>query len=105
MQNDFRKPRNALLNVVAEFMSKCVTRYHDLCKKIGQDSKSSDLMDSKCHMVIVHYSFLVILLIHRYNNVFTVRQGTSQVILFAETGRRRSQLTQNISLRSNYNGL
>ncbi|GAB6032279.1 hypothetical protein CHUAL_010920 [Chamberlinius hualienensis] len=50
MQTEFRKPRSVLLNVVAEFITKCYGRYHELSKKTGQEAKTSDLLDTKCHM-------------------------------------------------------
>ena len=48
---DFRQPRDTLLNVVAEFLTTCSLRLADINKKSGQESKHSDLLDTKSHLV------------------------------------------------------
>ncbi|XP_063871430.1 protein unc-80 homolog isoform X10 [Scylla paramamosain] len=47
---DFRQPRDTLLNVVAEFLTTCSLRLADINKKSGQESKHSDLLDTKSHL-------------------------------------------------------
>lgn len=48
---DFRQPRDTLLHVVAEFLTTCSQRLADINKKSGQESKHSDLLDTKSHLV------------------------------------------------------
>lgn len=48
---DFRQPRDTLLHVVAEFLTACSQRLADINKKSGQESKHSDLLDTKSHLV------------------------------------------------------
>uniref|UniRef100_T1IVG6 Uncharacterized protein n=1 Tax=Strigamia maritima TaxID=126957 RepID=T1IVG6_STRMM len=50
IRSEFRKPRDALLNVVAEFLTKCTSRLVDLNKRMGQENKIQDLLDTKCHI-------------------------------------------------------
>ncbi|XP_064455968.1 protein unc-80 homolog isoform X2 [Ornithodoros turicata] len=48
---EFRKPRDTLLGVVAEFLTKCSARLADLSKKIPDlPSKATELLDVKCHL-------------------------------------------------------
>lgn len=52
LRMEFRKPRDTLLNVVAEFLTKCSARLADLSKKIPDlPSKATELLDVKCHLV------------------------------------------------------
>lgn len=51
MRYDFRQPRDTLLHVVAEFLTTCSSRLAEINKKAGQESKHSDLLDTKCHLV------------------------------------------------------
>lgn len=49
---EFRQPRDTLLSVVAEFLTKCSARLADLSKKIPDlPSKATELLDVKCHLV------------------------------------------------------
>lgn len=49
---EFRQPRDTLLCVVAEFLTKCSARLADLSKKIPDlPSKATELLDVKCHLV------------------------------------------------------
>lgn len=49
---EFRQPRDTLLCVVAEFLTKCSARLADLSKKIPDlPSKATELLDIKCHLV------------------------------------------------------
>ncbi|XP_042889771.1 protein unc-80 homolog isoform X4 [Penaeus japonicus] len=50
LRYDFRQPRDTLLHVVAEFLTTCSTRLAEINKKAGQESKHSDLLDTKCHL-------------------------------------------------------
>nr|XP_027221615.1 protein unc-80 homolog [Penaeus vannamei] len=50
LRYDFRQPRDTLLHVVAEFLTTCSTRLSEINKKAGQESKHSDLLDTKCHL-------------------------------------------------------
>lgn len=49
-KNEFRRPRNTLLNMVGDFVARCSTRLVELNKK-SQDGKNIELLDSKCHVV------------------------------------------------------
>ncbi|XP_069159541.1 protein unc-80 homolog isoform X1 [Procambarus clarkii] len=50
LRHDFRQPRDTLLHVVAEFLTTCSQRLAEINKKAGQESKHSDLLDTKCHL-------------------------------------------------------
>lgn len=57
-KNEFRRPRDTLLNMVGDFVARCTTRLVELNKK-SQDGKTIELLDSKCHIVsILHICFL-----------------------------------------------
>lgn len=49
-KNEFRRPRNTLLNMVGDFVARCSIRLVELNKK-SQDGKNIELLDSKCHVV------------------------------------------------------
>ena len=51
-KNEFRRPRDTLLNMVGDFVARCTTRLVELNKK-SQDGKTIELLDSKCHIVSV----------------------------------------------------
>ncbi|EFN65650.1 Uncharacterized protein KIAA1843 [Camponotus floridanus] len=48
-KNEFRRPRNTLLNMVGDFVARCSIRLVELNKK-SQDGKNIELLDSKCHV-------------------------------------------------------
>ncbi|XP_070172138.1 protein unc-80 homolog isoform X4 [Polyergus mexicanus] len=48
-KNEFRRPRNTLLNMVGDFVARCSTRLIELNKK-SQDGKNIELLDTKCHV-------------------------------------------------------
>ncbi|XP_020299995.1 protein unc-80 homolog isoform X4 [Pseudomyrmex gracilis] len=48
-KNEFRRPRDTLLNMVGDFVARCSTRLIELNKK-SQDGKTIELLDSKCHV-------------------------------------------------------
>ncbi|XP_039303974.1 protein unc-80 homolog isoform X12 [Solenopsis invicta] len=48
-KNEFRRPRDTLLNMVGDFVARCSTRLVELNKK-SQDGKTIELLDSKCHV-------------------------------------------------------
>ncbi|XP_043521274.1 protein unc-80 homolog isoform X3 [Frieseomelitta varia] len=48
-KNEFRRPRDTLLNMVGDFVARCTTRLVELNKK-SQDGKTIELLDSKCHI-------------------------------------------------------
>ncbi|XP_063984989.1 protein unc-80 homolog isoform X3 [Diachasmimorpha longicaudata] len=48
-KNEFRRPRDTLLNMVGEFVARCSVRLVELNKK-SQDGKMIELLDSKCHV-------------------------------------------------------
>ncbi|XP_061939233.1 protein unc-80 homolog isoform X9 [Apis cerana] len=48
-KNEFRRPRDTLLNMVGDFVARCSTRLVELNKK-SQDGKTIELLDSKCHI-------------------------------------------------------
>lgn len=49
-KNEFRRPRDTLLNMVGEFVARSSVRLTELNKK-SQDGKTIELLDSKCHVV------------------------------------------------------
>jgi len=49
-QNEFRRPRDTLLNMVGDFVVRCSARLIELNRK-SQDGKNIELLDSKCHVV------------------------------------------------------
>ncbi|XP_034179249.1 unc80, NALCN channel complex subunit isoform X3 [Osmia lignaria lignaria] len=48
-KNEFRRPRDTLLNMVGDFVARCSARLTELNKK-SQDGKTIELLDSKCHI-------------------------------------------------------
>ncbi|XP_076677709.1 unc80, NALCN channel complex subunit isoform X4 [Andrena cerasifolii] len=48
-KNEFRRPRDTLLNMVGDFVARCSTRLIEINKK-SQDGKTIELLDSKCHI-------------------------------------------------------
>ncbi|XP_066582663.1 protein unc-80 homolog [Prorops nasuta] len=48
-KNEFRRPRDTLLNMVGEFVARCSVRLTELNKK-SPDGKTIELLDSKCHV-------------------------------------------------------
>jgi len=47
---EYRRPRNVLLSVVGEFITRATTRLQELSRKQGSDSKPVELLDAKCHV-------------------------------------------------------
>lgn len=51
-KTEFRRPRDTLLSVVSEFLTICSARLVVLSKKLQDlSSKSTELLDNKCHFV------------------------------------------------------
>ncbi|XP_071444564.1 protein unc-80 homolog isoform X1 [Hetaerina americana] len=50
LRNEFRRPRDILLSMVAEFLTKCTARLTELNKKSGQEGKPIELLDIKSHV-------------------------------------------------------
>ncbi|KAJ9574016.1 hypothetical protein L9F63_008613, partial [Diploptera punctata] len=50
LRSEFRRPRDILLSMVAEFLTKCTTRLNEINKKSGQDSKAVELLDIRAHV-------------------------------------------------------
>ncbi|XP_043793963.1 protein unc-80 homolog isoform X2 [Apis laboriosa] len=48
-KNEFRRPRDTLLNMVGDFVARCSMRLVELNKK-SQDGKTIELLDPKCHI-------------------------------------------------------
>lgn len=55
-KNEFRRPRDTLLNMVGDFVVRCSARLTELNKK-SQDGKTIELLDSKCHIVSIFSLF------------------------------------------------
>lgn len=53
-KNEFRRPRDTLLNMVGDFVARCSTRLVELNKK-SQDGKTIELLDPKCHIVSIPF--------------------------------------------------
>lgn len=47
---EYRRPRDVLLSVVGEFISRASTRLNELARKYPADSKAVELLDIKCHV-------------------------------------------------------
>lgn len=47
---EYRRPRDVLLSVVGEFISRASTRLHELARKHPGDAKAVELLDVKCHV-------------------------------------------------------
>ncbi|XP_055382818.1 protein unc-80 homolog isoform X2 [Condylostylus longicornis] len=50
VRTEYRRPRDVLLSVVGDFLSKASTRLSELSKKQGNDGKPVELLDLKCHI-------------------------------------------------------
>lgn len=50
IRTNFRRPRDVLLSVVGEFMSRASTRITELAKKQSMEAKNIELLDVKCHV-------------------------------------------------------
>ncbi|XP_058983125.1 protein unc-80 homolog isoform X2 [Musca domestica] len=51
IRNEYRRPRDVLLSVVGDFLSKATTRLQELSKKMPKDdNKSTEVLDAKCHI-------------------------------------------------------
>ncbi|XP_069694357.1 protein unc-80 homolog isoform X2 [Periplaneta americana] len=50
LRSEFRRPRDILLSMVAEFLTKCTNRLNEINKKSGQDSKTIELLDIRAHV-------------------------------------------------------
>ncbi|KAJ1528104.1 hypothetical protein ONE63_008019 [Megalurothrips usitatus] len=50
LRNEYRRPRDILLYMVAEFLTKCTTRLAELNKKPGGDGKAVELLDTRAHI-------------------------------------------------------
>ncbi|XP_055584997.1 protein unc-80 homolog [Uranotaenia lowii] len=47
---EYRRPRDVLLSVVGEFITRSTTRLNELSRKQGAENKSVELFDVKCHV-------------------------------------------------------
>lgn len=50
IRTEFRRPRDVLLSVVGEFISRGQQRLNELTRKQSADSKNVELLDLKCHI-------------------------------------------------------
>lgn len=50
VRTEYRRPRDVLLSVVGDFLTRSTTRLQELSKKPGADNKPVDILDIKCHM-------------------------------------------------------
>ena len=50
-RNAFRKPRDALLILSANFLHQATPRFKELAKLLGDSSKAPDILDHKAHLV------------------------------------------------------
>ncbi|KAH8311397.1 hypothetical protein KR044_006087 [Drosophila immigrans] len=51
IRTEYRRPRDVLLSVVADFLTKSTTRLGELAKKLpSNDSKPTEVLDAKCHI-------------------------------------------------------
>lgn len=47
---EYRRPRDVLLSIVADFVNRASIRLGELSKKQGGDTKVVELLDVKCHV-------------------------------------------------------
>lgn len=50
VRTEYRRPRDVLLSVVGDFLSRATSRLIELGKKPGSENKSFEILDIKCHM-------------------------------------------------------
>ncbi|GLG97294.1 Protein unc-80 homolog [Gryllus bimaculatus] len=50
LRNEFRRPRDIILNLVAEFLTKSTIRLAELNKKAGSDGKPVEILDIRSHV-------------------------------------------------------
>ncbi|XP_067617924.1 protein unc-80 homolog isoform X6 [Eurosta solidaginis] len=50
IRTEYRRPRDVLLSVVGDFLSKSSTRLMELSKKLPSDNKPTEVLDAKCHI-------------------------------------------------------
>ncbi|XP_059219265.1 protein unc-80 homolog isoform X7 [Stomoxys calcitrans] len=51
IRTEYRRPRDVLLSVVGDFLSKSTTRLQELSKKMPKDdNKPTEVLDAKCHI-------------------------------------------------------
>uniref|UniRef100_A0A1B0BUY8 Uncharacterized protein n=1 Tax=Glossina palpalis gambiensis TaxID=67801 RepID=A0A1B0BUY8_9MUSC len=50
IRTEYRRPRDVLLSVVGDFLSKSTTRLLELAKKLPNDTKLTEVLDAKCHI-------------------------------------------------------
>lgn len=51
LRNEFRRPRDVLLSLVSDFVTKCSARIAELNKKYPQEGKIVELLDLRSHIV------------------------------------------------------
>lgn len=50
IRTEYRRPRDVLLSLVGDFLSRATIRLGELSKKPGSDNKPVEILDVKCHM-------------------------------------------------------
>ncbi|KAH8363403.1 hypothetical protein KR084_009623 [Drosophila pseudotakahashii] len=50
IRTEYRRPRDVLLSVVADFLTKSTARLAELAKKMPSDTKPTEVLDAKCHI-------------------------------------------------------
>ncbi|XP_068157117.1 protein unc-80 homolog [Drosophila tropicalis] len=50
IRTEYRRPRDVLLSVVADFLTKSTARLAELAKKLSSDTKPTEVLDAKCHI-------------------------------------------------------
>ncbi|EDW38859.1 GL13705 [Drosophila persimilis] len=50
IRTEYRRPRDVLLSVVADFLTKSTARLAELAKKMPADTKPTEVLDAKCHI-------------------------------------------------------
>ncbi|XP_030370602.1 protein unc-80 homolog [Scaptodrosophila lebanonensis] len=50
IRTEYRRPRDVLLSVVGDFLTKSTTRLVELSKKLPSDTKPTEVLDAKCHI-------------------------------------------------------
>ena len=79
MRNDFRRPRAALLALVAEFFSTCLSRLEVQKTHLPETLKitASYFLDTKCHQVGGSFHYLITG--RKFNSLFRMGSDSSAV--------------------------
>ena len=67
LRSEFRKPRDILLSMVADFLTRATSRLAELNRKLGETGKPFELLDIRSHVVSTFFVFLIGSQLNRVN--------------------------------------